>query len=367
MAPHEARRPGVTTGVGVDRTRCLDAARTGFEEAAGRLGVSERAYGIAGRAVVVRVAGPELATRLGYALEHHPAPDPSAPRLTVNAWDISATGVPMPPFPESALDGGRSAKERVAAPEDVRIHYHFDPRALSVLAREEDTAYVSYGDALTLPTWELGAPLLTVIQWWMHEHGRNLVHGAALGTDRGGILLVARGGSGKSSTALATLSPTGRASGLRYAGDDYCLIGLDPEPRAFTLYGTGKIAPSQAARFPDLVAGPALNADHPDHEKIVMHVSRGAPDRMIHEFPIVSLVVPVIDGGPTRVSPVSAGHALHALAPSTVLQLAGAGGETFATLADLVRRVPTHALHLAPDPREASAVLAALIDDLAGR
>lgn len=357
----------MTTGVQADRTRCLDAARTGFEEAAGRTALHERAYAIAGRAVVVRVAGAELATRLGYALEHHPEPEAGAPRLTVNAWDIADTGVPMPPFPESALDGGRSAKERIAAPEGVRIHYGFDPRALSVLDRDGDTAYVSYGDAASLPTWELGAPFLTVIQWWMHEHGRNLVHGAALGTDRGGVLLVARGGSGKSSTALATLSPAGRASGLRYAADDYCLIGLDPDPRAFSLYGTGKVAPAQAARFPDLVTGPALNADHPDHEKIVMLVSRGAPDRMIREFPIVSLVVPVIDGGPTRVSPISAGHALRALAPSTVLQLSGAGGDAFATLADLVRRVPAHALHLAPDPREASAVLAALIDDLAGR
>ena len=366
MAPLEARRVGVATEVQADRTRYLEAARTGFQEAAGRTTVSERAYSIAGRAVVVRVAGAALAGRLGPALEHHAEPAGEGPRLTVNAWDIADTGVPMPPFPESALDGGRSAKERIAAPDRVRIHYHF-PRALSVLDRPGDTAYVSYGDAGALPSWELGAPLLTVLHWWMHEHGRNLVHGAALGTERGGILLVARGGSGKSSTALATLSPRGRASGLRYAGDDYCLVGLDPEPRAFTLYGTGKIDPAQAARFPDLVTGPALNPDRTADEKIVMHVSRGAPDRMIPGFRILSLVVPIIDGGPCRMSPISAGHALRALAPSTVLQLSGAGQETFATLADLVRRVPTHALHLAPDPREASAVIAALIDGLGGR
>jgi hypothetical protein len=355
----------VTTGVEPARIDCLAAAGAGFAEAARRAPVWERAHAIAGRTVVLRVAGPALAASLAPALAHHPAPAHEAPTLTIHAWDIAATGVPMPPFPESAVDGGRTARERVEAPRRVRIHYGFDPRALTVLDEEDDSAYVAYGDAAALPSWELGSPLLIALHWWMHRNGRDLVHGAALGTERGGVLLAARGGSGKSSTALAALSPRGRASGLRYAGDDYCLVGMDDGPRAHTLYGTGKVARAQAARFPDLVAGPLLDPGRPD-EKIVMHVAAGAPERMIRDFPIRALVVPVIDGGPTRVLPISPGRALRALAPSTVLQLSGAGGRTLASMAELVRRVPAHALHLAPDPREAPAVIAELLDRLAG-
>lgn len=366
MAPAEA--PGVAPQprTEADRAACLDEARRGFARACGRAAVVERSYSIAGRSIALRIAGPALVTPLTAALEHHRSAAGGRADLTINAWDIAGTGVPMPPFPESAIDGGRSAKERVQAPEGVRIQYQFGRRALCVLDRAADEAYVSYSDATTLPYWELGSPLLTVLHWWMHEHGRQLVHGAALGTERGGVLLVAPGGSGKSSTALATLSAAGRATGLRYAGDDYCLVGLEPEPWAYSLYGTGKLDAGQVARFPDLLTGPVLNPDRSDGEKIVVLVSRGAPEQMIHDFQVLSLVVPVIDGGPCRVAPISAGGALRALAPSTVLQLSGAGGATLAALAELARRVPTHALHLSPDPREAPAVLAALIDELAG-
>jgi hypothetical protein len=357
----------VTTGVESDRIECLEAARAGFEEAARRAPIWERAHSIAGRTVLLRVAGPELASRLAPALGHHPTPDGPAPCLVVNAWDIEATGVSMPRFPASAIDGGRSARERVNAPERVRIHYGFNPRALSVLDEAVDAAYVGYGSVASLPSWELGAPLLVTLHWRMHRQGRYLVHGAALGKDRGGVLLVARGGSGKSSTALATLSPRGRETGLRYAADDYCLVGIDGEPRAYSLYGTGKIDGRQAARFPDLVTGPTLNPGRAEDEKIVMLVAAGAPGMIIQSFRLLSLVVPVIDGGPCRVEPISPGLALRALAPSTVLQLSGAGGPTLAAMAELVRRIPAHALHLAPDPRDAPAVLAQLVDRLAGR
>lgn len=354
----------MTTEVGSERTHCLEAARAGFAQAAGRVGVRERTHAIAGRTVVVRIAGDDLAAGLTPALAHHPEPVAPAPTLTIHVWDITATGVPMPPFPDAAVDGGRTAVERVAAPGPIRIHYGFVPRSLTVLDEDADEAWVAYGDA-ALPSWEIGAPLVVTLHWWMHRYGRDLVHGAALGTDRGGVLLSARGGSGKSSTALAALSPRGRATGLRYAADDYCLVGMDDEPRAHTLYGTGKVAPAQAARFPDLVAGPVLNEDRSEDDKLVMLVAAGAPDGMIRDFAVRSVVVPVIDGGPTRVSPISRGEALRALAPSTVLQLSGAGGRTLAAMAELVRRVPAHALHLSPDPRTAPEVLVELIDRLA--
>ena len=366
MASAEVRRVVLEAASAAERSACLGAAREGFSSAADAADVVEHRYTIADRTIALRIAGARLVHPLTAALEHHRRPTDGPADLTINAWDIAGTGVPMPAFPEAAIDGGRSAAERVGAPDPIRIQYQFGRRALCVLDRAADTAWVSYADATTLPYWELGSPLLTILHWWMQEHGRQLVHGAALGTDRGGVLIVARGGSGKSSTALATLSGPGRASGLRYAGDDYCLVGSDPEPWAHSLYGTGKLGPEQAQRFPDLVNGPELNPERAPEEKLVMLVSRGAPDRLIDGFPVLSLLVPIIDGGPCRTEPISAGSALRALAPSTVLQLSGAGGQTLATLADLARRVPTHALHLAPDPREAPAVIAALIDRLAG-
>jgi hypothetical protein len=347
-----------------ERAACLAGAAERFDRAARAQPVHERSYTIADREVVLRFAGPRLVEPLGAALEHHPPGQSSGARLTVHLWEVSeAAG--MPPFPETARDGGITADERTRDPGRIRLKYQEPQYTLCLLDRAADTAYVCVADADLLPHWELGSPLSVVLQWWMEDHGRQLVHGAALGTERGGILLVGRGGSGKSSTALATLSPATETCELRYAGDDYCLVSVGSEPYAYSLYGTGKLNPDQAERFPDLVSGPVLNPAHIGEEKTLFLVSRRRRERMIDRFPLRALVVPTIDGGRCRVEPISRGAALLALAPSTVLQRQGAGGRVLATLADLTRSLPSYVLRLSPDPREAPPVLAALVDSLA--
>ena len=74
-----------------------------------------------------------------------------------------------------------------------------------------------------------------------------MLHAAAVGTADGGVLIVGRGGVGKSTTALACL-----AAGMKYVADDYLVVQLDPEPRAFQLYGTAKLEASQLRHFPEL-------------------------------------------------------------------------------------------------------------------
>lgn len=353
------------TPIVASRAACRDATERGFFSAAAACPVVERSFEIAGRAIVLRFAGDALIDAIVSPLAHHPPAADGSPRLVVNLWDAASTGVAVPPFPDSARDGGITGAERVSDPGDLRLAFLHSQRALCLLERESGTAYYCTTDARTLPYWERGAPLLALLHWWMDDHGRQLVHGAALGRHDGGVLLVAPGGSGKSSTALAALAPSGDDHGLRYAGDDYCLVGLDPSPWAYSLYGTGKVNADQAERFPDLVAGPLLNADRVGEEKALFLVSRRSPAKMVRRFPISALVVPVIDGGRCRVEPLSPGRALQALAPSTVLQLPGAGAKALSTLAALTRRVPTYALRLSPDPRDAPPVLAALVDRLA--
>jgi hypothetical protein len=280
----------------------------------------------------------------------------------VNLWDAASSGVAPPPIPEGAADGGTTAVERTRDRGQLRAAFLHSQRALAILERERDTAWYCAQDP-AMPYWELSAPLMTLIQWWMEENGRQLVHGAALGTEDGGVLLVGRGGSGKSSTSLSVLSAAGRGGAVRYGGDDYCLVdpAADP-PRAFSLYGGGALTAEHARRFPELIAGPCLNVDREPADKLIVLASRRWPERMVASFPIRALVVPVIGGdGPCRVEPVERGRALWALAPSTVLQLHGAGAGTFATLAGLTRRLPTFALRLSPDPRDAPPVLADLL------
>jgi hypothetical protein len=233
-----------------------------------------------------------------------------------------------------------------------------------VYDREQREAFHCIADAHHLRESELGQPFAIPFHWWIEDLGGQLVHGAGVGRTDGGILILAPGGSGKSSTALAALAAPPAMPGFGLLGDDYCLVTVDPEPIAWSLYGTGKLLHDQAERYPDLVTGPVLNADRSDHRKVVFLPSRRHPDRMVSSFPIRYLVVPVINRGPAGVEPITPAAALRAVAPSTVFQLPGAGARTMGILAHLARQVPAFALRLPPDPREAPPLLADLLAEV---
>jgi hypothetical protein len=76
-----------------------------------------------------------------------------------------------------------------------------------------------------------------------------------------------------------------------------------------------------------------------------------------------AVVVPVIGAGRVRLTRISAGDALLALAPSTAFQIPFDRGVVLATLAELVRRVPSYRLLLGSSP---GATAAALVEVLAG-
>ena len=338
----------------IDAEASLAHGLAAFEAAAAAVGtVVSRTYTIAGLTVSLRFAGTSLVERLSGALEHHPRGQPDDAALTVSIWDTASTHVPLPPFPIDAIDGGTSGVSRIAPPPRIRAKYRPDQRSLSLLDRATNRAIFCVVDAATLPSWETGAPLRVLFHWWMADHGRQLVHAGAVGTAEGGCLLAGKGGSGKSSTALACLG-----SALDYAADDYCLVSLDPAPRVHSLYSSAKLTPAQARRFPHL-ASAMINPDRLDTEKAVYLLHRRYPEHIQHGFQIRAIVVPVVSGGlASRLERATAGAALRALAPSTILQLPGAGPAALAALSRLAWRVPAFVLRIGHDLGAIPAVLA---------
>jgi hypothetical protein len=338
----------------IDARAAMADGLAAFEAAAKATGtVVSRTYTIASLTVTLRFAGSALVERLSAALEHHPHGKPDDGALIVSIWDTASTGVPLPPFPADAIDGGTTGVSRIAPPPAVRAKYRPDQRSLSLLDRAANRAVFCVADPAALASGETGAPLRVLFHWWMADHGRQLVHAGAVGTATGGFLLAGKGGSGKSSTALACLG-----SGLDYAADDYCLVSVDPTPRVHSLYSSAKLAPDQARRFPQL-ASVIVNPDKLDTEKAVFLVNRRYPEHIQQGFQISAIVVPVISNGPSsRLERAPAGTALRALAPSTILQLPGAGRAALATLSRLAWLVPTFVLRLGHDLDAIPAVLA---------
>lgn len=302
--------------------------------------------------------------RLIFACEHirdivfpsvsHLAAPGTEVELTVYLWDVALSGSRLP------VPAGARSDERCHA-EDARFDLHLDPMGRSsLLDRDRGLAWVWTANASATPMHERATPLRKLLQGWTAPTtSLQIVHAAAVGTAAGGALLVGRSGSGKSTSALACL-----AAGLRFAGDDYCLIELaGAGARAHSLDRSAKLHPDMLARLPAL-APQVVHHVRDAREKAVLLVDG---DRMSSALPLRAILVPrVVAGAPseTRWRPASAGDALVGLAPSTVLQLRQGGARTLAMLSALVRRLPSFWLDLGTDLGGVPRAIAALLEQL---
>lgn len=292
--------------------------------------------------VELRIAGRRLDECLVPALAHH-ATDRSpagAADFVVHVWD-GAAGVPLPsawPVPD--------AHERDRERTPFRSAWQPAERSLSVLA-DQCEGFHWVPDAEAIPYYDRAAPLRVILHWLLAERGVQQVHSAAVGTTDGAALIVGRGGSGKSTSALAAM-----LAGLRFVGDDYVAVEAGAPPMVHSLYNSAKLDGDHVRRIPEIAAAlenPSRLAD----EKAVVLVQRHWPERVATSMPLRMILVPSIGGQETRLQPqetrlqpIATGEAMRALAPSTIIQLPGAHAGAMARMAVLVRSLPAYRLML---------------------
>jgi hypothetical protein len=295
--------------------------------------------------VHLRFASPALAERLTPALEHLAAPPPrpgDRASLALHVADSASTGVARPALPWAEGDYGPLGFVRASGGGRVRATYLADSDALHLFNTETREAFYWVTDARELPAFVRAAPAATIFHWWAASIRRVMTHAAAVGTEAGGVLLAGRGGSGKSTTALACLD-----SDLSYVSDDYCLVTSGPAPRAHSLFSAAKAD----ARSRELLAG-VIAAESPDDrfgEKAIYFLHARRPRKLVPGFPLKAVFLPRVTGGATALRPASAAAALKALAPSTIFQLPGPNPHALPLLAELVRRLPCYRLELGED------------------
>lgn len=299
-------------------------------------------YAVAGSRVSLRFASDALRDRLAPAFAHLAAPPWRAPDLIVHLWDSASTGAEPPTRPAATSGAAAGAVFHFHEP-PLRGAYQAAFEALSVLDSDAGVAWYWVADARALPPWELACPIRQILFWWLAARGYLQVHGAAVGTPDGGVLIVGPPGAGKSTVALACLG-----SDLLYAGDDYVAVALEPSPWVASLYNSGKLDPAHLhERLPRLLP----NADHLDDEKAILYAQRHFPQQTTAGFPLAALLVPAVrtDLREPRVIPASRAASFAALGPSTMFQLHTAGAGELTTLSRLVARVPCYTLEVGRD------------------
>lgn len=334
------------------------AAARAHASAAGQV---RRDLSLAGERLRLDIAGSALAEVVLRPLAHLARTAAHPLSLEVAAWDAAATGVALPRptwgreayGPRSEIDGCNDGSVHVAFQADTGSLLAFDVR--------RRRAFYATQDAARLPNHETAAPLRTILHWWTRQRGLQMVHAAAVGDQRGALLLAGEGGAGKSSTALACLG-----AGLGYLGDDYCLLDLREarRPDVHAVYGAGKLTPAGLRRLPflePLVAD--RRAAGPD--KAVVFVAEHAPAALIESLPVRAIALPRVGGGrETTFAPASPAQALIAMAPSTHVQLPNAGPEVVRQLGRLVRTVPAFRLDLGSDPAGVASACRRLLESV---
>lgn len=345
----------------------VDAVRQGFQRAQRAAGSVDWYARLGGRTVRLRAAGPALLERLTPALEHRRIEPSEHPDATLHLWDNRSTGTQLPVMLRQYLDYVHHFCFYALDPrhqlsdfsnDRIRSVYRLGPvDILSVFDSQESEGFYWMDDCAALPYWEVASPLQTLLNWWAESQELQYVHAAAVGRADGAVLLTGPSGSGKSSTALACLD-----SNLGYLADDYCLLGLQPQPWAYSLYNTAKLVGAQDfERFPRLASW-VENSERADTDKAVLNLARHCPEKLLEDAPIKAIVLPTVrDAEDSSLHRVSAVEALRALAPTTMFQLSGTNQSSFRRMSSFVRQVPCYRLDLGRAIERLPALLESLL------
>jgi len=266
------------------------------------------------------------------------------PGSQIWAWDEHSTGVTCPP-PPWGHHSPYTRRGDVPVFQDPRYRcaYNCASFVLCLYDRQERLGVYWTRDARALPGWEQTAPMRTLLHWHGLEEGMQMTHGAVVD----GLLLAGKGGSGKSTTALACLE-----AGMPFLGDDYSFVQLEPQPKACGIFVNARIFANSLPWLPVL----SRVEGQPSDDKIAINIdSRRQP-----EMALKALILPRLAPGPS-LEPATFEEALKAVALPTMAQLPGAGPETYTLLSKLCQSLPSYRLNLNRPAPEIAALLKEMV------
>ncbi len=363
MHPRSESRMG--SPVDADNRRSaafFESAHLAFLAAQEAVGGSDRqSFKIGGYELCLRFAGRALIQPMTKALAHLAIESSESPDLTICIWDSASTQTPMIPPSWSTDDYGVQGLINGFNTDRFQTLLQLANNTLNMLDHRKNLGLYWIPDARHVTYYATISPLRTLLYWWMRRHGRQLVHAGAVGTADGGVLLPAKGGSGKSTTALACLE-----AGLLYAGDNNILLSTDERPmHAYSMYNSTALhAIHLEERLPHLLSH-IENPEQLEEQNAFAFLHKRYPTQMATSLPVRAVLVPRATGHrDTGLSESSLAASLNALIPSTLFSLPGAGRETFEALVKLIHPLPHYMLNLGTDLPQVPRVISELLRTL---
>ncbi len=303
-----------------------------------------RYFQIANFIVCLRFTGEALINLLTRAIAHLEVSPAETPDLTICLISSQETGISRPAPVWEEYQYQKRGEVRGFVNERIYTARQWESNALVIVDKQQNLALYWVEDHTLIPYWERGAPFQSILNVWLSAQKIQLVHAASIGYPEGCILLVGKGGSGKSTTALSSLN-----SDLRYVSDDYCLITAEPKPTVFSIYNTGKKNANDLDRLPFLK--PYIsNPEQLDKEKAVYFIHEWMPEKLLKSAPIHAIFIPRVTGKlNTTMTQATLEESLVALIPSTIMQLGGAGKAACDLITQTLSQLPCFYLNVGTD------------------
>lgn len=320
--------------------------KASFEEASSKVETIQKVISVGGLTLKFNFAGPSLIPTFFNAFNHLESHDAivGGKKLTIFFWDSKSTN--SPPLDKVPWKGEqRHHLGLIESWTDDQFFTLQQPGsdAIYMLNKKKNEAIYWVSEPTVIPYWESDFPLRMIFHWWLIDTPLQPVHAGAVGTEKGGLLLVGKGGSGKSTSTMSCLN-----SQLKIAGDDYILLDTKSNV-AFSLFSLSKLN----KRSIQLLNHDNLNPnklDEPVDDKYRIRLYPAFKDSLIKKIPLIAILLPeVTKAEKTSIEKSNAAQAILALSPTTLFQLPGLREKSFKKMSDFVRQIPSYRLLLGTD------------------
>lgn len=209
----------------------------------------------------------------------------------------------------------------------------------------KDTDYAVYGHTLA-----------GLFSRWASESDRIMLHAAAVGCDGKGVLIVGRGGSGKSTFSVSCLF-----AGLDFVSDDYTLVSASGPLRAMPLYTSVAVNPDMYEKLPQLGLPSVQPSATWCNGKLQFRLEN---HQLCQSLEIMAIIMPKVSGKEeVAITPSGAGAAMTQMLHSSITQLdRNRDTRLMQQMAARLSSLPVYDMHMSTDLTKNPAFLRSFIE-----
>ncbi len=292
-----------------------ERALAAFHEASRKLGTHTVSCEVGAIPFDLIYAGPTIGQAFRPALQGIESANGQSPLAKIMVFDCAESGVSAPTIGRPIQNLIRWRGDCWQATDAKRhVYFLYADYTLQLFDPSAGLCIVMIDSLKRLPAWAFAAPLRIPLALILRKHGVFFVHGAAVGTADGAVLITGNGGSGKSTTALSCYR-----AGLPLLGDDYVAIKMPCRsgqmPSVHNIYSSLKIVHREinAEKFSQSSEGKALLFPFGAHPELL---TRSAP--LCAVFSAYRT-----DNSATHIDPVDPEEVARIAFASTALQIPG--------------------------------------------